>query len=683
MKKSKLRIVVIVLGVLVGLVAAMVVGAALWLKNYKQTEYPDVEFIVPEGGVREIIEEYESYPPAADPDGVVATIGDKTLTNAQLQVYFWAMVAAHCETEEVKPDLRVPLVWQKCPLDDSVESWEQYFLQKAVDTWHGVQALTMQGDNETLPREERYDPDEALHEQYMTDKPATAYLYGYDESYRINTLHESFIEQLPTLLDELAQELGYSGSEDLAQAVFGTTEAAVLEAADIYNRGYSYYTTLSYLLGDEAEAAEEADAEASDESDEAHAEETAAAEGTPLVSFRQILLRPEHPTWYPKKMQEKDVQVEYSVDELGRVTCVETGWTNCMNTAKNLLHSWDVGFMSSEYTFAQLAYEKSADEGSQLHGGYYGNMPKGEVLPELEEWLFDPARQPEDTTIIRTEYGVHILYFCEGTTVEQKAAEDADTADALEELIENAKKLYPMEVDLTKAAIQPGSAEVTFSDLLYADIAHERYPEVPLYLQRDYGNTMYGGYRLATHGCGITSMAMLATYLADEEWTPPELCDIFGSYCGLHGTDVRLFWQANSVLGYFYRGYVYDDDEAWQALQDGYLVVAKESAGYWTRGGHYIVLEKLTEDDKVVVRDSNIFNFGTLEGHSVDYFDWEKITPQAVVYFIMGKKPTHIAACIRCGDPGEKTVELIGDSYICPNCDTAMLRRDTFLNGLS
>lgn len=683
MKKSKLRIVVIVLGVLVALVVAMVGGAALWLKNYKETEYPDVEFIVPDGGIKEIVAEYENYPPAADPDAVVATIGDKTLTNAELQVFYWAAVAAHCENEDVKPDLRAPLVWQKCPLDDSVENWEQFFLQKAVDTWHGVQALTLQGDNETPAREERYAPDEALHEEYMTDKPATAFLYGYDETYRINTLHKEFIDELPALLDKLAKELGFSGGEDLAQAAFGTTEAAVLEAAEIYNRGYSYYTNLSYLLADEKEAEEEAAKEAA-EAEKKDAEETPkTVNGTPLVTFRQILLRPEHPKWYPKKQQEKDIQVEYSVDALGKVTCVETGWTNCMNDAKNLLHSWDVGFMSSEYTFAQLAYERSADEGSQLHGGYYANVPKGEVLPELEEWLFDPAREPEDTTCIRTEYGVHILYFCEGTTAEQKAETDAQTASDLEAVIEHAKELYPMEADLTKAAIQPAGGEVSFSDLLYADIAHERYPEVPLYLQRDYGNTMYGAYPLRTHGCGITSMAMLGTYMADKEWTPPELCDIFGAYCGLHGTDVRLFWQANSVIGYFYRGYVYDDDEAYQALEDGYLVVAKESAGYWTRGGHYIVLEKLTEDGKVVVRDSNIFNFGTLEGHCVDYFDWELITPQAAVYFIIGKKPTHIAACTVCGDPSEQTVELIGDSYVCPNCDTAMLRRSTFLNEIA
>lgn len=670
--KKALRVIAIILCVLIVLAVIGVAAAGYWLYQYKEKEFSDVEFVVPEGGVEELIMEYQNYPPEPAPDAIVATIGEETLTNGELQVYFWAQVAAHSQTDEVQPDLRVPLKYQKCPLDSSLESWEEYFLLKAVDTWHAVQALTLRGNDEGLPLEERYQPNAEWHAEYLVNKPATAYLYGYNDGYQLNTLHKNYIEQLPALLDEMAADLGYSGSEDLAQAVFGTTEEAVIEAAGLYNRGYSYYTALTYLITMEEEATEEAEAtEAAD----------SAATETPCVSFRQVLKIPEHPKWYSKSQQAKEVQVEYGIAADGKVSCVETGWVNCEREAKNMLYQWKTDFLCSEYTFGQMAYESSGDEGSKDHGGYYANVVRGQVLPALEEWLFDPARKVGDTTTIRTEYGVHILYFSEGSTLEAKAEEDAALAAKQLEIIETSKELYPIDVDLTAAAMQPGTEEITFSDFLYEDIAHERFPEVPLYLQRDYGNTMYGNYKLWSHGCGITSMAMLATYLTDEEWTPPELCDMFGSYCGLHGTDVRLFWQANSKLGYLYREYVYDDESAWQALQDGYLVVAQELKGYWTAGGHYIVCEKLTEDGQVVVRDSNILNFGKLEGHNVDYFGWDTITPQACVYFIMGKKPTHIAACTRCGDPGERAIEQIGDSYVCHNCDTALLRRDTFLNG--
>ena len=107
--KSKFKVLVIVLLILVALVVGMVVAGGLWLKNYRETKFADVDFIIPEGGVTEMIQEYENYPPPAAPEAVVAEIGDTALTNAELQVYFWAQVAAHAQTDEVQPDLRVPL----------------------------------------------------------------------------------------------------------------------------------------------------------------------------------------------------------------------------------------------------------------------------------------------------------------------------------------------------------------------------------------------------------------------------------------------------------------------------------------------------------------------------------------------------------------------------------------------
>ena len=685
--KSKFKVLVIVLLVLVALLVGMVVAGGLWLKNYRETEFADVDFIIPEGGVTEMLQEYENYPPPAAPDAVVAQVGDTVLTNAELQVYFWAQVAAHAETDAVQPDLRVPLKWQACQLDGAA-NWEEYFLLKAVNTWHTAQALVMQGDADGLPLEERYQPNLEWHAEYMTgEEPAIEFLYGWNAGYRVNTLHQEYIDAMPDLLDDLAAELGYPSSEDMAAGVFGTTEEAVLNAASLYNRGYSYYTALTYLLGTEFDTTVEKEA-ASAEGEEAAAVTPTPAptetpepkyDGTPCVSFRQLLHRPTHPQWYSKQQAAKETQVEYNVAADGKVSCVESGWKNGNWESQSLLSEWRRDYQGTEYGFGQLVYERSDDEASKEHGGLYVNVQQGEVPAELEEWLFDPARKYGDTTIICTEYGYHILYFVEGTTVEAKAEADAELAENQKKIIDMAKERFPLELHLEAAAVQPGVGAVSFDDLLYADIGHERYPEVPLYLQRDYGDTMYGAYKLWSHGCGITSMAMLSTYLTDEEWTPPELCDMFGSYCGLHGTDTSLFWRANHQLGFFYERYVYDDDEAYQALQDGYLVVAQELKGYWTGGGHYIVLEKLTEDGKVVVRDSNILNYIKLEGHSVDYFDWELITPEAVIYFIMGKKPVTIDACSRCGDPTEQSAAQVGSDYICHKCDSAMLRRDTYL----
>ena len=51
---------------------------------------------------------------------------------------------------------------------------------------------------------------------------------------------------------------------------------------------------------------------------------------------------------------------------------------------------------------------------------------------------------------------------------------------------------------------------------------------IPLYFQTDYPNDMYGAGNIASSGCGITSLAMVATYLTGHEYLPDELADYFG-----------------------------------------------------------------------------------------------------------------------------------------------------------
>ena len=159
------------------------------------------------------------------------------------------------------------------------------------------------------------------------------------------------------------------------------------------------------------------------------------------------------------------------------------------------------------------------------------------------------------------------------------------------------------------------------------------------------------------------------------------MSDMFGRYNRFVGTDVTLFMQALSEVDYYYVGHVYDSDDAWRLLQEGHNLIVRERNGYWTNGsGHYITVEKINEDGKVVVRDSSLLNFGRLDGHGQDAFDWEEVTKTAAVYLVFGKKAVHNDACIRCGDASENNLTLICDDYICPKCDDAMLRRNTYLS---
>ena len=54
--------------------------------------------------------------------------------------------------------------------------------------------------------------------------------------------------------------------------------------------------------------------------------------------------------------------------------------------------------------------------------------------------------------------------------------------------------------------------------------------EFPLYSQLDYPNKRFGSGTVATSGCGITSLAMVASYLTGHAYYPDELAGYFGGY---------------------------------------------------------------------------------------------------------------------------------------------------------
>lgn len=548
----------------------------------------------------------------------VATVGGETLTNAQLQTWYWAEVAQWQQEDwEDGPDFNKPLEDQACSIDDSVNSWQQFFLKKALDRWHTAQALVIQSREIPLATEAAYQPDQEDHEAYLTDMPATRHLYGYDPYYSPNTLHQAYLDSLP--------EDGSAGG------TYG----------ELLNQGYMYFTQLSYSI----EPTEEELAAYY----EAHREEFSSRE--PLVDIRHIQLVPE---------------------DAGD----ENSWLACEKEAKQLLSSWKNNDRCSEGLFADLAHKHSADAGTASDGGGYQDLRRGQLLEALDVWCFDPARQAGDTAILRTEAGVHILYFSRSRTQGQQQAEKAYYVEKQLEILENARKNYPMEVDFSAITLTEGEAVTAPGDILYPDIAHERFPEVPLYLQQDYGDTLYGNYRLAISGCGITSLSMVASYMLDEEWTPPEMCALFGRYSHASGTDGMMFLYEPAGMGFYLREVCWSIQTAREALETGHVIISLQSPGYWTGGGHYIVIESITGDGMVQVRDSDIDNYHDIEAHKEDKHTWNSIITTAAGFWIFEEKVTHIDACTRCGTGGG----LLTD-YLCRRCDPAVLRRETYLGG--
>lgn len=599
-----------------------------------------------------------SYTGDVNAGTVIATMGETELTNGELQVWYWATVSQYRQAQnEISPDFDQPLDVQVCELDPSVASWQQYFLREALNAWHSAQAMVNQSKEEPLALEEAYNPNLDNYAKYLTDIPATKYLYGYEEYYQPNTMHQEYLDQIPATLEALAQEKGYSGISGMADAAFGTTEEILKSVAETYNYGYMYFTELSYDIAytDEDVAAE-------------MAEDQTSSTGT-YVDIRHLLLIPE-----------ESGQETVAIAADGTVTCGEELWAACEQKAQGMLKDWLKTNKGTEATFADLANKNSMDQGSALNGGAYRQIRKGQLMDELDAWCFDSSRQPGDTTVIRSNYGIHILYFSGSTDVAYAEAEHAVKEKLESALIEAAWEAYPAEIDYNAITLCTAEASVSVGEILYPDIAHERFPEIPLYLQQDYPGIMYGGYELRTNGCGITSMSMVASYLADEEWTPPEMCALYGRYSHRNGTDGMIFNNESAVLGFYLREKTYDPRVAKAALEEGQIVVSIQHAGYWTSGGHYIVLESINEDGMIQVRDSNIFNYGKLKGHIEDLHTWSSITSAGSGYWIFEDKITNIPACSRCGDAEEAATEILKTDYICEKCQPAMIRRDVYLS---
>ena len=629
-----------------------------------ETTEATVPVTVPDDGNPQNVTCKGSYTNSGTMDSVVTASGTWSLTNEQLSVWYWAEVAQYQqEAHEIAPDFDEPLDTQICEIDTSVNSWQQYFLKQALASWHSTQALVQHSAEVPLPTEEAYQPNRDNTEKYVTGMPAGEVLYGYYSHYRPNSMHRAYLDSLPQTLSELAVKKDYDSADTMAREAFGTGKEDLLAFAEAYNLGYMYFTHLSHYIEPTQEELDAFYAE--------HAASYTAQEN--LVDFRQILLIPEG---------NSEAGWIVTVAQDGTVDAPEEAWVACEAEAQELLSYWLKKQKGTEATFGDLAHRESEDTGMGENGGKYLGIRKGELTEVLDVWCFDAARQPGDTAIVRSAYGVHILYF---SGVREMARAEAETdyyVLAQKSIVDEAREMFPMEVTYSRIALQEAAGTVSDADLLYPDIAHERFPEVPLYLQQDYPNTWYGGKKITKAGCGITSFAMLASYMMDDELTPPEMCAIYGRYSHPTGTDGSLFNIEPAVQGFYLIEKTYDNRLAKKALEEGHLVISVQHPGYWTTDGHYIVCEKMNENGQIQVRDSNIYNFARVPGpgHKEDQHKWGNITAAGSGYWIYDYKVTNVTGCSRCGTPDAQTRGQLHIDYICEKCETALLRRNTYLN---
>lgn len=126
------------------------------------------------------------------------------------------------------------------------------------------------------------------------------------------------------------------------------------------------------------------------------------------------------------------------------------------------------------------------------------------------------------------------------------------------------------------------------------------YDTVPLFFQTDYPYIKFGDGTIATSGCSMTCLAMIATYMTDHEYTPDQLVYHFENG-GINHVE-RLEYAAQQLRLPYEKNFNWRETQ--KALQEGKVAIVMENEkSYFTTGQHFLVLSGLTDDGGIIVKD--------------------------------------------------------------------------------
>lgn len=336
---------------------------------------------------------------------VVAVVGEKELTNAQLQVYYRMQVQDFLRyygsyLSTLGLDYTKPLSEQTCYFDQTM-TWEQYFLSNALNSWYEDQSLALLAEKNGF----------TLDEQWHTE-----------------------FEKLPEEMESQAVENGYESAEAFVQEIFGP--ACMLEHymkyIELLSVSGEYYASEYERLTPTTQEVENFFAE-----NQATYEEEGITKDSGLISsVRHILVCPEG-----------------TEDEDGKVVSSDADWAACLAEAEKILNEWKAGEATQE-SFAELAGTYTEDEGSKSTGGLYeGVAPGSNYVEEFLAWAIDMDRKEGDTDIVKTQFGYHIMYFVSGEEYWFNVAQSDLLTERTTTIVEDAKKEWPMEVNYRKIAL--------------------------------------------------------------------------------------------------------------------------------------------------------------------------------------------------------------------------------------
>lgn len=339
-------------------------------------------------------------------DVVIAAINGKELTNAQLQIYYRMQVIDFINyygsyLSYIGMDYTQPLDEQTCAYDKNL-TWQQYFLDVAIETWQRYQLLGLLAEEAGFEMGEEW---------------------------------KASLEEVRADLQEQAAEGEYESVDAMLEDIIGPgcTEDVYMEYVQLAYLSNEYYASEYERLTPNQE-----DIEAYfTENEESFKENNITKESGLISSVRHILIIPEGGT----------------TDEAGTTTYSEDEWAACYAEAEKILNEWKAG-AATEDSFAELANTHSEDGGSNTTGGLYEGIYYGSgMVEEFQNWAIDSSRQTGDTSIVKTKFGCHIMYFVSGEQNWINSARTNLLAERTSALIDDAEKTWPMKVTYGKIAI--------------------------------------------------------------------------------------------------------------------------------------------------------------------------------------------------------------------------------------
>lgn len=128
--------------------------------------------------------------------------------------------------------------------------------------------------------------------------------------------------------------------------------------------------------------------------------------------------------------------------------------------AQKLLDEFNKG-KKTESSFAELAAANSDDTGSSSNGGLYEDVYRGQMVAPFEDWCFDESRQPGDTGLVESEYGVHVMYFVSknDTPYYEQQIRDAKGAEDVKSAVQEISDGATVEKDSAKVEKVAGNCD--------------------------------------------------------------------------------------------------------------------------------------------------------------------------------------------------------------------------------